>query len=486
MSLLCETVTATTMAELVAARDAATHADMVEVRLDGVARPDVAQALHGRRVPVVVTCRPAWEGGAFDGSEEVRRRLLTEALTLGAEYVDIEWRANFDDVIRDNRSRVILSSHDFQGLPDDVCAQARAMRATGAGTIKVAVMARRLSDTLPLIEVAKAGDAIVIGMGPAGIPSRLLAARFGSRWTYAGDGVAPGQVPAPVMVDRFRFRHVGSQTAIYGVVSGSVTHSQSPAMHNAAFAAAHMDAVYVPLAAADFDDFLTFADRLGIAGASVTIPFKLDALHAAASADDLTRRVGAANTLRRTSDGWEATNTDVGGFLAPLEESLGDARSLKGMRASVLGAGGAARAVVVALMSKGALVRVHARRIEQADYVALALGARTGPWPPDDGSWDLLVNCTPLGSPSLPAVSPLPEGHLEGRVVYDLTYGAEPSPLIREARRAGCIALDGLPMLIAQAERQFEWWTGSAPPPGVMKAAVFAQTGRTNPAAGTQ
>jgi shikimate dehydrogenase len=243
--------------------------------------------------------------------------------------------------------------------------------------------------------------------------------------------------------------------------------------------------VYVPLAAADFDDFLTFADRLGIAGASVTIPFKLDALHAAASADDLTRRVGAANTLRRTSDGWEATNTDVGGFLAPLEESLGDARSLKGMRASVLGAGGAARAVVVALMSKGALVRVHARRIEQADYVALALGARTGPWPPDDGSWDLLVNCTPLGSPSLPAVSPLPEGHLEGRVVYDLTYGAEPSPLIREARRAGCIALDGLPMLIAQAERQFEWWTGSAPPPGVMKAAVFAQTGRTNPAAGT-
>ena len=83
--LLCETVTGTTTAELVAARDAATRADMVELRLDGVTDPDIAQALHGRRVPVVVTCRPTWEGGRFDGSEEERRRFLTSALDGGAE-----------------------------------------------------------------------------------------------------------------------------------------------------------------------------------------------------------------------------------------------------------------------------------------------------------------------------------------------------------------------------------------------------------------
>src|SRR5262245_249299 len=323
LSLLCETVTGTTTAELVAARDAATRADMVEVRLDGVADPDVAQALHGRRVPVIVTCRPRWEGGRFDGSEEERRRLLTSAFESGAEYVDIEWRAEFADLIRTYPQRALVSSHDFAGVPDDLCGRARAMRATGAVVIKVAITAGRLSDTLPLLEIAKAGDTVVIGMGDAGMPSRLLAARFGSRWTYSGNGVAPGQVPTGVMLDRFRFRDVGADAAVYGVVGDNVMHSLSPVMHNAAFAAAAIDAVYVPLRAADFDDFLTFADGLGVAGVSVTIPFKHDALGAARSADALTRQVGAANTLRRHAGVWEATNSDVDGFLEPLDAVVG-------------------------------------------------------------------------------------------------------------------------------------------------------------------
>jgi shikimate 5-dehydrogenase len=144
------------------------------------------------------------------------------------------------------------------------------------------------------------------------------------------------------------------------------------------------------------------------------------------------------------------------------------------MRASVLGAGGAARAVIVALMSRGALVTVHARRREQARDVAASLGAQDGPWPPSPGSWDLLVNCTPLGSASAPLESPLPGGPFDGRAVYDLAYGRQPSPLVREAMRAGCITLDGLPMLVAQAERQFEWWTGQPVAAGVMKAAALS------------
>ena len=481
-TLICETVTGRTTADLVAARDAATVGDMVELRLDGVADVDVAAALHGRRRPVVATCRPAWEGGHFEGSDEERRRILEHALDLGADFVDIEWRSlhrclGFDDLLRRARSRVVVSSHDFDRVPVDLDARARAMRSTGAAVIKIAVMANRLMDTVPLMDIARAGDAVVIGMGDAGLPTRLFAARYGSKWTYAGDGVAPGQITACRMVDEFRFRSVTSSARLFGVVSENARHSISPALHNAAFGAAGIDALYLPLRAADFADFLAFAKALGVEGASITIPFKLDALAAASRTDDLARSVGAANTLRFRSGECEATNTDVAGFLEPLESAF--PRPLEGARASVLGGGGGARAVIVALRSRGALVTVHTRRAGQAREVAETLGARVGPWPPAAGSWDLLVNTTPLGSAGLRRESPIPDGAFDGALAYDLTYGPGESLLLEQARLAGCRTLDGLAMLIAQAERQFEWWTGQKPAAGVMRAAAHTKLGIT-------
>ena len=497
MALLCETVTGATMRELVAARDAATVGDMVELRLDGVQDVDVAGALRGRRVPVVVTCRAAWEGGRFNGSEDERRGILKQALEAGAEFVDVEWRAGFDDVIAIDAARAVVSYHDFTGPPAGLDDRVAAMRRTGAGTIKVAYAAHRLSDTLALRAIGEAGRAVVVGMGEPGVPSRLLAARYGSRWTFAGQAVAPGQLPASRMRDAFRFRTIGPSTRLFGVVSRTAMHSLSPVMHNAAFAAAGLDAVYVPLTTDDFADFLAYADGMGFEGASVTIPFKLDALEAAVVKEPIAAAVGAANTLRRRATGaasrhastggsvpgadrpWEATNTDVDGFLAPLDVLF--PKGLTGIRASVLGAGGSARAVVAALGSRGATVSVHARRAEQAADVAGAFGAAAAAMRPAAGSWDLLVNCTPLGGANRRQESPMADAPLDGRVVYDLTYGDGDSALIAAARRAGCLVLDGLPMLIAQAERQFQWWTGQRPAPGVMRTAAFTALGRTAP-----
>ena len=109
--LLCVTVTAPTTADLRRARDEVADADLVELRLDTVSDPDVAGALEGRRTPVIVTCRPTWEGGAFTGSEEQRRRILSEALALGADYVDVEWRAKFDDLLSatNGRHRLVVA-----------------------------------------------------------------------------------------------------------------------------------------------------------------------------------------------------------------------------------------------------------------------------------------------------------------------------------------------------------------------------------------
>src|SRR5262245_31786700 len=166
---LCVTVTAPTMAELRRRRDEVAGADLVELRLDSVNDPNVAGALEGRRLPVVVTCRPAWEGGEFKGAEEERRRILKDALTAGADYVDVEWRAGFTDLIEQSSGRrVVLSMHDFSGVPADLTERAQAMRATGAAVIKLAVTTSHLSDCLPLFDLgAQIGrhGTVLIGMG---------------------------------------------------------------------------------------------------------------------------------------------------------------------------------------------------------------------------------------------------------------------------------------------------------------------------------
>lgn len=477
--LLCETVTGRTMAELRAARDAVRDADMVEVRLDGVADADAAGAIEGRRVPVVVTCRAAWEGGSFDGPEETRLRLLTDALRAGAEYVDVEWKADHAAVIgATGGARVIVSNHDFAGVPVDLAARVRAMRATGAEVVKVAAMTRSLSDCLPLLDLPKDGRMVTIGMGPSGVATRLLAARFGSCWSYAGHGAAPGQLPASVMAGTYRFRSLGAATALYGLVGNPVMHSLSPAMHNAAFGAGGLDAVYLPLQATDFEDFERFARRLDVRGASVTIPFKVDALKGARDVDQVARRVGAVNTIRRVAEGWDATNTDVEGFLAPLErlEQKG-ALTMAGLRVAVVGAGGSARAVVYGLSARGAVVTVHARNTARAAAVAADLGGLGGAWPVPPGSWDLLVNCTPLGSLAQADGSPLPGGPFGGRVVYDLVYAPARTRLLHEAAAAGLTTVGGLDMLVAQAEGQSAWWTGQRPAPGLMAAAARVAQG---------
>ncbi len=480
---LCVTVSGRTMAELRKRRDEVTDADLIELRVDLADDPSAAGALAGRRIPVIFTCRAAWEGGGFKGSEEERHRILAEAQQLGADYIDVEWKAGFDDLVSSEHGRgVVLSMHDFDGVPPDLGDRARSMRSSNAEVVKLAVMAHRLTDCLPLREITKPsnGRTVVIAMGDAGLASRVLATRFGSAWTYAGDGVAPGQLPAERLRREFAFDRVsdGNTVTVYGVVGRPVMHSLSPAMHNAAFEAAGLDAVYVPFAAADFDDFATFANAFGIAGASVTAPFKLAAFELASVRDPISERVGSANTLKRCHGQWSARNTDVAGFLAPLEARL----RLAGRRATVLGAGGAARAVVEALASAGAEVTIAARDRQRAAELASHARASVVDWPPAAGSWDVLINATPLGTTPDVDETPLPDGPFTGELVYDLVYNPLETRFLREARTAGCRTIGGLDMLVAQAERQFEWWTGNRPADGVMRqAALLALEQRETP-----
>jgi len=476
------------MEELRRARDAATFADLVEVRLDLVDHPDALGAIEGRRRPVVVTCRAPWEGGGFQGSEEERERILSEAQNAGAEFIDVEAGAEFVATItRRRRGRgIVLSLHAFGEPPSDLLERARAMRSTGAEIVKIAIDAARVSDMLPLVRVADEPDFsdpdgidghVLLAMGQPGVPTRVLASRLRNRWTYAGDAVAPGQIPAARLLGEFGFRRIHADATLYGVVGKPIAHSLSPVMHNAGFSALGINAVYVPLEASDVDDFVTFAREMHMAGASITAPFKVAMLSRVDETDEMARRVGAVNTLIVREGRWIGANTDVEGFLTPLIGRM----ALKGTRASILGAGGAARAVAVALGSQGAAVTVCARQPAAAKEVAALAGGTVGTWPPKPGSWDVLVNATSSGSGGA-TDDPMDGVRLDGEIVFDLVYAPARTPLLERAAREGCMTIGGLEMLVAQAERQFELWTGCRPPAGLFKSAASSATGETHEA----
>jgi 3-dehydroquinate dehydratase/shikimate dehydrogenase len=459
------------MAELVAARDAVRTAAMVELRLDGVRDMDVGAALAGRTRPVIVTCRAAWEGGQFDGSEAERLGILADAIRLGAEYVDVEWRADRRGLPARHGVRIVLSHHDFEGLPADLPGRVRAMQAEPADVIKIAVTPSRLRDCLRLLDLDwDERPHVAIAMGGAGQVTRLCPWLFGSAWTYGG-AAAPGQLAADDLVERYGVPRRTSATAVYGIGGAPLGHSASPAMHNPAFAALGLDAIYVPLETADAGEFLSVGDAIGLQGASITAPLKTP-LHARVpSADELSARIGAINTLRRRpDDGWEACNFDAAGFFSPLEAR---AAALTGARAVVLGAGGSARTVVWTLQRAGAEVEVAARRRDRAEALAAEFGVRAVGWPPAP-DWDLLVNTTPVGTWPAVRESPLAAADVRGRLVYDLVYNPPETTLLRHARAAGAEVIGGLEMLVSQAGHQFRWWTGRDAPLATMESGARA------------
>jgi shikimate dehydrogenase len=304
-------------------------------------------------------------------------------------------------------------------------------------------------------------------MGEAGAVTRILPGRFGSCWTYAGPAVAPGQLSLDQLHREFRFRRIGPRTGVFGVAGRPLAHSLSPAMHNAAFDQLGLDAAYVPLAAADIEDLLEGVRLLDVKGVSVTAPFKVEVVSTLAAIDEDARMAGAVNTLVREADGWRGHNTDLEGFVAGCAGF-----DLNGKRVAVLGTGGAARAVALAARRSGATVTCYGRDRMRAGALAADLDVRAALRPVPAGSWDVLVNATPVGTHPDTEQTAFPESTYDGAVAYDLVYHPMRTRFLREASGRGCRTIGGLDMLVAQARRQIELWTGQTADPGPMREAA--------------
>jgi shikimate dehydrogenase len=265
-------------------------------------------------------------------------------------------------------------------------------------------------------------------------------------------------------------------TALAGVLGFPAGHSRSPDMHNAAFRALGLDWRYVklPVPPALFAETVRALPGSGFRGANVTIPHKHAALALADERSPSAQAIGAANTLSFMDHGAiEAHNTDAPGFLA----ALGDDEA-RGLRALVLGAGGAGRAVAWALREAGAAeVAVWNRTPERAANLAEDLGVAHVLRPLTS---DLLVNATSVGlEPRLDEAETLKELQLDEldppQTVVDLVYGDEPSRLLEWARRGGSRTVDGLEVLVRQGALSFERWTGVEAPIDAMRAAAASR-----------
>jgi len=495
--MLCVPIGATSNEEMLrdAAR-AAEVADLVEMRLDAMAEaPDLARLLAARACPVIVTNRPAWEGGQYHGPEERRMELLQQAMDLGAEYVDVELKAAAK-LRRRGNTKVIVSYHNFEETPPHLERIHGDLVAAGADVAKVAVMARDIFDNLPMFDLLRRARVPTIGlcMGEAGRISRILAPKFRGYLTFAsleeGRESAPGQMRVDEMRGLYRYHDIGPGTDVYGVVANPVAHSMSPAIHNASFAAVGVDAVYVPFKVADVVRFLRAFRGIGVKGYSVTIPHKVRAIEAMDEVDESVRNVGALNTVIDVDGRLCGFNTDLTGAVRALEDAMHaqarhgpepgaapgrEAESpLKGWRVALLGAGGAARAVAFGLKSRGADVTIVNRTYERGRKLAADVGCACRPRQALGAiDYDCLVNTTSVGmSPNVDQTPAPREALRPGAIVFDAVYNPLETRLLREAAEAGCRTVPGLAWFVNQAADQFELWTGRQAPTDVMEGVL--------------
>ena len=458
-------------------------ADVIELRLDCLdASPELIQrALKRISRPVILTFRPAEQGGHRELDRQTRESFWQTAPRTAW------WDLESDLTPETDWSRIIISHHDFSGVPSDLNRIYERLAATPARVIKIAVRANDIVDCVPVFELLDRGrgegrDVIAIAMGNAGLATRVLGPSRGAFLTYAAladaSATAPGQITAEKLRSLYHVEKIDRETMICGLVGLPVMHSVSPHMHNAAFTSAGMNGVYLPLETRDVKAFckrmvhpLTKEIDWNLRGLSVTAPHKSAVIECLDWIEPNAGEMGAVNTIVVDDDKLRGYNTDAAGFIDPLLKLIG---SLNGLRVAVIGAGGAARAAVWALRRQQAVVTLFARDVAKAralgqvfdvSYQQLASASFA--------DYDLVINATPLGSGDLIDQTPATAEQLAGaRYVYDLVYNPIETRLLKEASQAGCETVRGLEMLVAQAKIQFELWTGQAPDLSVMYEAA--------------
>ncbi|MEW6375406.1 MAG: shikimate dehydrogenase [Thermodesulfobacteriota bacterium] len=517
---ICISIAETTLKRVIKAiKEANRLADLIEIRMDYLRKPELAPLVEVRPKPFIITNRRKEEGGRYWGYERRRLELLKEAIDLGAEYVDMEIgteRSLLQELIENKKeTQVILSFHDFHGTPSPKKLRRLYERMTqlGPDIVKIVTFAKSWEDNLQILSLipyaSERGQKIIaFCMGEKGKMSRIFAPLLGASWTYVSlskeRATAPGQMtvwemkdlweklthstaPSPAFTDEIKKRRSGStpacgrqaeqalasrprsrrvemidaQTELYGIIGNPARHSLSPIIHNGAFRRMGLNAVYLAFEVKSLNEAIVGIRGLGIRGMSVTLPFKTEIIPLLDGIDEVTNKIKAVNTVVNNEGNLIGYNTDWRGALEALEEKI----DLEGKRVILLGAGGASRAIGFGLKMRGCEVIISNRTRDKGVDLARELVCTYQPLSSIEGvGVDVIINATSVGMHPHVEESPFPKKILmEGMTVMDIVYRPLQTKLLREADEKGCLVIDGLEMLAHQGAAQFEIWTGMRP-----------------------
>ena len=455
---------------------------LVELRVDYIrSRIDLRRLLADRPCPCIVTCRREQDGGMWNDTEQARLTLLRTAIVEGADYVDLE-----EDIAggipRYGKTKRIVSYHNFRETPFDLDEIHQRLAAKDADIVKIATMTHRPTDNLRMLNLMRNAQIPTIGlcMGEIGMPTRILAAKFGAPFTYATfhteRKMAPGQIAYKHMREIYHYDQINPDTEVYGIAADPIAHTMHPIVHNAAFRARQMNKVYVPFRV-PHDDLRVFVEDcrgLGIKGLSVTLPHKEDVVRFLSQGDGAVRGIGACNTVVFDEGFSVGYNTDYRAFMDSLDAIFPEderGASLKGKQALVLGAGGISKAITFGLRRREAEVMVASRTFDRARYLAEVFKARAVPWYERMKTEpDILINATPIGMHPNLDETPYDAAYLQrGMIVFDTVYDPEQTLLVKEAREKNCRVITGVDMFVRQAALQFKHFTNEDAPEDVMR-----------------
>lgn len=528
MTILAASILAESLDHGLAQASAASEqgADMVEFRLDIFPNdPDaIARLITQSPLPCTITCRPKWEGGKFQGSEDERLKVLAIAAKHNPAHIDIELNAFrrsaagreiIDSLVshpedeKANTPDLIISSHDFDKRPADLLQQLEFMAEQDCcSIIKLVWHAHSLKDNLEAFELLLSPHkpTVALCMGEFGLPSRILAKKFDAFLSFASindtSATAPGQTSVEEMIRLYRWKKINNRTAVLGVIGYPIGHSLSPHIFNAGFDQTDYNGTYLPLPISpEYEQFKDVIESwisfrpLRFRGASVTIPHKENLIRFVSEKggriDPLAKAIGAANTLSIKADGSvRASNTDCMAALDGLCNAIDITRQqLDDASIAVIGAGGVARAVVAGFAQYSSNVTIYNRTLTRAE--ALADDFNEHPVVENQAcrsikalsldqlpisTHDIYINCTSVGmypNTDESPLNPLPDSANENTVFFDTVYNPINTMLLRQAAQRGCVTVSGIEMFIRQAAEQFQIWTGKTPPLDLFRSVMI-------------